>query len=196
MLALYEASQLRVKGEDILDEALEFTATHLESFELSSNPNLANQVKHALYQQLRNCCTRKNSVKSQGKSEVERMLFSNIIQRSSTMKDLVRAYNTEAKWFIGGYLPRFDEYMGIGTVTSTYFLIATTSFLGMAELTIKEAFDWLRTKPKSFMACITIYQFVDDVATYEVEKGTGQIATGIECYVKEHDVSKEDRGHE
>jgi hypothetical protein len=31
MLSLYEATHLRVHGEAILDEALVFTATHLES---------------------------------------------------------------------------------------------------------------------------------------------------------------------
>ncbi|KAK2975014.1 hypothetical protein RJ640_000220 [Escallonia rubra] len=312
MLALYEASQLRVKGEYILDEALEFTATHLESFELSSNPNLANQVKHALYQQLRKGAPRIEarhfiSVYEDNESKNESLLklakldfnylqllhkkelcevsrwwkeldfvsklpyardrmvecyiwsvgvyfephyslarimfaktiamlsviddtydaygtveelqiFTDSVERwdistinqlpeymkplyrallhvyeefeeemtkqgksyatyyaREDMKDLVRAYNTEAKWFIEGYLPRFDEYMGIGTVTSTYFLLTTTSFLGMAELATKDAFDWLRTKPKSLMACITICRLVDDVATYE-----------------EHEVSKEE----
>ncbi|KAK2989982.1 hypothetical protein RJ640_000258 [Escallonia rubra] len=326
MLALYEASQLRVKGENILDEALEFTATHLESFELDSNPNLANQVKHALYQQLRKGAPRVEarhfiSVYEDDKSKNESLLklakldfnflqllhkkelcevsrwwkdldfvsklpyardrivecyfwtlglyvepryslarimfaktvamisviddtydaygiieelqvFTELVERwdiriinqlpeymkplytallglyeefedemtkqgksyaayyaREEMKDLVRAYNTEAKWFIEGYLPRFDEYMGNALVTSTYFALATTSFLGMAEVATKEAYDWLRTKPKSLMACVTICRLMDDIETYE---GRGQIATGIECYMKEHDVSKEE----
>ncbi|KAK3025307.1 hypothetical protein RJ639_044438 [Escallonia herrerae] len=329
MLALYEASQLRVKGENILDEALEFTSTHLESFELSSNPNLANQVRHALYQQLRKGAPRIearhfisayeddesknesllklaklefNYLQLLHKKELcevsrwwkeldfvsklpyardrmvecyiwavgvffepryslgrimlaktialisviddtydaygtveELQIFTDSVERwdisainqlpeymkplyrallcfyeefeeemikqgksyatyyaREDVKDLLRAYNTEAKWLIAGYLPRFDEYMCIGTVTSTYFLLTTTSFLGMAELATKEAFDWLRTKPKSLMASITICRLVDDVATYEVEKGRGQIATGIESYMKEHEVSKEE----
>ncbi|XP_059654948.1 valerianol synthase TPS8-like [Cornus florida] len=53
MLSLYEASHLRINGEDIIDEALAFTTTHLESMvtdELS--PFLAKQVMHALEQPL------------------------------------------------------------------------------------------------------------------------------------------------
>ncbi|KAK3034686.1 hypothetical protein RJ639_032447, partial [Escallonia herrerae] len=371
MLALYEASQLRVKGEDILDEALEFTATHLESFESNLNPTLANQVMHALYQphhsgvprvEARHFISAYQADESRDESllrlakldynflqllhkkelcEVSRQLhccFHILIQRSSTwwknldlvsklpyardrvvecyfwalgvyfepryslarimlaktitmvsvlddtydayrtveelqkftdlverwdistinelpeymrplyralldlyeelerkrqskenlmliimpektydslirlcfwsfvfpafisftcafsrkMKDLVRAYNTEAKWFIAGYLPQFDEYMGIAYVTSTCFLLTTTCFLGMAEVSAKEAFAWLRTTPRSLMACATIFRLVDDIATYEVEKGRGQIATGIECYMKEHNKSKEE----
>lgn len=46
---MHEATHLRVHGEDILDEALEFTTTHLNS----ALPNLGNnpieaQVAHAL----------------------------------------------------------------------------------------------------------------------------------------------------
>ncbi|KAK2975025.1 hypothetical protein RJ640_015237 [Escallonia rubra] len=326
MLALYEASQLRVKGEDILDVALEFTATHLESLESNMNPTLAKQVMHALYQPHRRGVPRVEarhfiSAYQEDKSKDESLLrlakldynflqllhkkelcevsrwwknldflsklpyardrmvecyfwalgvyfepryslarimlakiiamvsvlddtydaygtveelqkFTDLVERwdisvinelpeymrplyrallglyeeleeemtkqgksyatyyaKEDMKDLVRAYNMEAKWFIAGYLPRFDEYMGIASVTSTCFLLTTTCFLGMAEVATKEAFDWLRTTPRSLMACVAIYRLVDDVATYE---GRGQLATGIECYMKEHDVSKEE----
>ncbi|KAL4619299.1 hypothetical protein ACB092_06G069000 [Castanea dentata] len=52
MLAFYEATHLRVHGEDILDEALEFTATHLKSTaSLIGNP-LAAQITRALKQPL------------------------------------------------------------------------------------------------------------------------------------------------
>lgn len=53
MLSLYEATHLRMHGEDILDEALAFTTTHLQSAtKYSSNP-LAEQVVHALKQPIR-----------------------------------------------------------------------------------------------------------------------------------------------
>nr|AEP17005.1 (E)-beta-caryophyllene synthase [Vitis vinifera] len=53
MLSSYEATHFRVHGEDILDEALAFTTTHLQSAtKYSSNP-LAEQVVHALKQPIR-----------------------------------------------------------------------------------------------------------------------------------------------
>ncbi|KAJ9671954.1 hypothetical protein PVL29_025549 [Vitis rotundifolia] len=53
MLSLYEATHLRVHGEDILDAALAFCTTHLRSVaKYSSNP-LAEQVDHALKQPIR-----------------------------------------------------------------------------------------------------------------------------------------------
>ncbi|KAK3034685.1 hypothetical protein RJ639_032446 [Escallonia herrerae] len=361
MLALHEASQLRVKGEDILDEVLEFTATHLKSFESNLNPTLANQVMHALYQPHRRGVPRveachfiseyqadeskdesllrlakldynflqllhkKELLKSrmvecyfwalgvyfEARYSLARIMlaktiamvsvlddtydaygtveelqkFTDLVERwdisainelpeymrplyrallglyeeieeemtkqgkshatyyaredvrqenplyfylsftcassrkdqrtkkvlmegpseagiyslrqpkvamTASMKGLVTAHNMEAKWFIAGYLPRFDEYKGIASVTSTCFLLTTTCFLGMAEVATKEAFDWLRTTSRSLMACVAIYRLVDDVATYEVEKGREQLVTGIESYMKEHEVSKEE----
>ncbi|KAL0297342.1 UNVERIFIED_CONTAM: Viridiflorene synthase [Sesamum radiatum] len=109
----------------------------------------------------------------------------------ATMKEIVRSYNIEAKWFLEGYMPPFADYMANGFITSTYYLLATTSFIGM-ESAPKEAFDWLMKKPKIQVANVTICRVVDDIATYEIEKKRGQTATGIECYMNEYHVSEEE----
>ncbi|PRQ33610.1 putative lyase [Rosa chinensis] len=53
LLSLYEATHLRIHGEDILEEALAFTTTHLESVKHSLSPSLSKQVAHSLNQPLR-----------------------------------------------------------------------------------------------------------------------------------------------
>ena len=52
LLSLYEATHLRVHGEDILDEALAFTITHLQSMKHNLSPRLSAQVAHSLNQPL------------------------------------------------------------------------------------------------------------------------------------------------
>ncbi|PRQ31570.1 putative lyase [Rosa chinensis] len=53
LLSLYEATHLRTHGEELLDDALTFTSTHLESATRHSlNPLVMKQVTHALYQPL------------------------------------------------------------------------------------------------------------------------------------------------
>ncbi|GFP81463.1 vetispiradiene synthase 1 [Phtheirospermum japonicum] len=113
----------------------------------------------------------------------------------STMKEIIRSYNIEAKWFIEGYKPPFADYMANGFITSTYYLLATTSFIGMKSAT-KEAFDWLMRKPKIQVANVTICRVIDDIATYEVEKKRGQTTTGIECYMNDYGVSEEEAMNE
>ena len=53
LLGLYEAAHLRVWEEDILDEALAFTTTHLKSMVEHLEYPLAAQVTHALYRPIR-----------------------------------------------------------------------------------------------------------------------------------------------
>ncbi|GLT50322.1 hypothetical protein SLA2020_238140 [Shorea laevis] len=48
MLNLYEAAHLRVCGEDILDEAIAFTTSHLKLMATKVSPLLAKQIAHAL----------------------------------------------------------------------------------------------------------------------------------------------------
>ncbi|PHT31585.1 5-epiaristolochene synthase [Capsicum baccatum] len=107
------------------------------------------------------------------------------------MKEIVRSYNVEAKWFIKGYMPLVSEYLSNALITSTYYLLTTTSYLGMKSSTGQD-FEWLSKNPKILKANATICRVIDDIATYEVEKSRGQIATGIECYRREYGVSTEE----
>ncbi|XP_076937792.1 (E)-beta-farnesene synthase-like [Bidens hawaiensis] len=65
MLALYEASYMRVEGEKILDNALEFTKTHLALIEKdhSCDSLLRTQIQHALKQPLRKRLQRLEAVR-------------------------------------------------------------------------------------------------------------------------------------
>ncbi|TYI32042.1 hypothetical protein ES332_A04G030200v1 [Gossypium tomentosum] len=53
LLELYEASYLRVHGEDILDETISFTTNHLSLAVASLDYPLSEQVSHALKQSIR-----------------------------------------------------------------------------------------------------------------------------------------------
>nr|WNI01933.1 terpene synthase [Psidium guajava] len=53
VLSLYEASHLSVHGEDVLDKALSFSSTHLESIKEQLSAPLTTQVHHALKQTIR-----------------------------------------------------------------------------------------------------------------------------------------------
>ncbi|KAM3201099.1 hypothetical protein P3L10_033462 [Capsicum annuum] len=106
------------------------------------------------------------------------------------MKEIVRKYNVEAKWFIEGYMPPVSEYLSNALATSTYYLL-TTSYLGMKSAT-EQDYEWLSKNPKILEANVTLCRVIDDIATYEVEKSRGQIATGIECYMRDYGVSMEE----
>ncbi|KAL3828355.1 hypothetical protein ACJIZ3_017157 [Penstemon smallii] len=101
-----------------------------------------------------------------------------------SMKELARSYYVEAKWFIEGYMPPFAEYLDNALITCTYCYLAATSLM-VTKSSTKEQFE-----------CLIISRVIDDIATYEVEKERGQAVSGIECYMKENGVTKEEDTNE
>ncbi|XP_051118238.1 germacrene A synthase-like isoform X2 [Andrographis paniculata] len=115
-----------------------------------------------------------------------------IYYAKETLKELVRAYNVEAKWFIEGNLPTFDRYLSNATVTCTAYHFPIAAILG-TKFATKEAYEWMMSKPKVLKACSTICRLIDDAATYEVEREVrGHSATGIGCYMHNKGVAVEE----
>ncbi|CAN4114354.1 unnamed protein product [Withania somnifera] len=69
------------------------------------------------------------------------------------------------------------EYLRNAFVTTTYYFLATTSYLGMPYAKEQE-FKWLSKNPKILEGRVTICRVIDDIATYE-----------IECYMRDYSVS-------
>ena len=53
------------------------------------------------------------------------------------MKNQVRAYFVEAKWFHEQHIPTIEEYMGIALLSSGYSFLTTLSFMGMGGIVTK-----------------------------------------------------------
>ncbi|KAG6395260.1 hypothetical protein SASPL_145901 [Salvia splendens] len=107
------------------------------------------------------------------------------------LKELVRGYFEEAKWFLEGNLPPFEEYLKLGQITSTYDYLVPASFMGIGS-TRKEDFEWLSEKPKILVSTLIIGRLLDDIGSYEFETKRGQLAIGIESYMKDNGVTKEE----
>ncbi|KAM7490781.1 hypothetical protein LguiA_033702 [Lonicera macranthoides] len=107
------------------------------------------------------------------------------------MKQLVRAYFDEAKWYHEGYVPTMEEYMEVASVSAGYIMVATTSFVGMGELVTKQALDWVSNTPLIVKACSVIARLTDDMVGHEFEQKRGHVASSVECYMKQHTVTKE-----
>ncbi|CAH9100335.1 unnamed protein product [Cuscuta europaea] len=104
------------------------------------------------------------------------------------MKELVRCYFIEAKWFIEGHQPQFVEYLHNAFISCTYYLLATISCYGV-DSADEQVFNWLMKNPKILEASVALCRTIDDIATFDVEKDRGQVITGIECYMNEHATS-------
>ncbi|XP_042751764.1 10-epi-juneol synthase isoform X1 [Lactuca sativa] len=88
MLSFYESTQLRIRGESILDEAIVFTEAHLVDVVDTLEGNLARQVRHAL-----------RSYFHRGMHIVEaRLYFSNYEKECSTYDSLSKLANTHVNY--------------------------------------------------------------------------------------------------
>ncbi|XP_022753968.1 (-)-germacrene D synthase-like [Durio zibethinus] len=107
------------------------------------------------------------------------------------VKNLARAYWIEAKWFHHKYVPTMEEYMPVGLGTSTYSLLSTTSFVGMGDNVTKDVFDWILSYPKMITAASVICRLTDDIVSHEFEQKRGHVASSVECYMKQHDTTRQ-----
>ncbi|KAI4317442.1 hypothetical protein L6164_025309 [Bauhinia variegata] len=108
------------------------------------------------------------------------------------MKKVVQAQFTEAKWFHRKYIPTIEEYMSIASLSSGYSMLATTSFIGMGNTATEEIFKWIKDDPKIMNAAAVICRLMDDIVSNEFEQKRGHVVSLLECYMKEHDISRED----
>ncbi|KAG6793935.1 hypothetical protein POTOM_003161 [Populus tomentosa] len=112
------------------------------------------------------------------------------------MKNQVRAYYLESKWFHQKHTPTMEEYMAVALVTSAYAMLAATSFVGMGHVVTKDSFDWLFRGPKILKASETICRLMDDIVSHKFEQKRGHVASSIECYMKQHGTTEQETVHE
>ncbi|KAH0739191.1 hypothetical protein KY290_037896 [Solanum tuberosum] len=108
------------------------------------------------------------------------------------MKKVARAYLKEALWLNDVYIPKCEEYMKIAIVSTTVMMAATTFLCVMEENITKETFEWVINEPLILRASSVIGRLKDDINTNDFEQQRSHVASFIECYMKEHGVSKQE----
>nr|GLL42032.1 (-)-germacrene D synthase-like [Ipomoea trifida] len=212
MLSLYEASHLRVHGEQILEEALTFTTSHLES--MLGLPHLSNPLRsQKQHQRELGSLTRWDVSATNQLPEYMRSTYIYLLDTYAEMEKelanegesyrvnyakiemtkLVGAYYDESKWYNDGCSPTFEEYMKVALITSGYTMLATTSLVGMQEdFLTKEAFDWMISGPLIVRASEIVGRLMDDITGYEFEQQRGHFESSVQIFMKEYGKSKEE----
>ncbi|KAF8089988.1 hypothetical protein N665_0493s0043 [Sinapis alba] len=108
------------------------------------------------------------------------------------LKTTANGYMQEAKWLKEDYTATFDEYKENAIVTSGYYTLIAMTVAGMGDVANLDAFEWLSSTPKIRVASEMICRYTDDISSYEFERKREHVATGIDCYMKQFGVSKEE----
>ncbi|KAL0857562.1 hypothetical protein Bca101_062716 [Brassica carinata] len=106
-------------------------------------------------------------------------------------KSLVTLYLAIAKWARAGQVPSFEDYMKIGSSSPGLDDFAAFGFISMDDCDQKKLNEWFNSKPKIFEAVNTVFRLRNDIVTFEQEMSRGEVANGVNCYMKQHGVTKE-----
>ncbi|KAK9091098.1 hypothetical protein Sjap_024275 [Stephania japonica] len=108
------------------------------------------------------------------------------------MKDLARSYLVEAKWYSEGHVPKLDEYLRNGLISSAYYILPVSSLVGMGRIISKEDFEWMMSAPKLLRAASIMSRLYNDVCSHQFEQERGHVASAVECYMEEFGASKQE----
>ncbi|MED6218715.1 hypothetical protein PIB30_029038 [Stylosanthes scabra] len=108
------------------------------------------------------------------------------------LQKTIQAYMTEAKWLKNKYIPTMAEYIQMSAMSSGYPVLITISFIGMGDIATEDIFKWVTSKPKMVKASAIIARIMDDIVSNEFEQKREHVASILECYMREFDVSREE----
>lgn len=93
-----------------------------------------------------------------------------LIFLNKQLKILVKANLDLVKWAQGNQTPSFEEYVEAGGTALTTYATLMYSFVGMGETVGKDAYEWVRSRPRLIKSLAAKGRLMDDITDYEVRK--------------------------
>ncbi|KAK1433294.1 hypothetical protein QVD17_10204 [Tagetes erecta] len=107
------------------------------------------------------------------------------------MMEFIGCYLKEARWANNGYIPTLEEHKEVTTVSSGYKFTLIASFAAMGDVITDETFKWALTMPPLARSCCVLCRIMDDIVTHKEEQQRMHVASGIQCYMNEYDVTEQ-----
>ncbi|CAL4931034.1 unnamed protein product [Urochloa decumbens] len=102
-----------------------------------------------------------------------------------------KSYLQEAEWSHDNYVPSFNDHVNVSTISAGGQVMCVGLLVGMGDIATKEAFEWAFGSTDAIRACGEVTRFMDDMADFKRERNKMDVATSVECYMKEHNVTGE-----
>ncbi|KAF8708710.1 hypothetical protein HU200_030092 [Digitaria exilis] len=101
-----------------------------------------------------------------------------------------RLYLQEATWSYEKHMPTFKEHSDVAVMSS---FVPTVCLVGLLfaedDVATEQAVKWAFGMPYMYIASGEIGRFLNDVASYKMGKNKKDVASSVECYIKEHGVT-------
>ncbi|KAJ0046472.1 hypothetical protein Pint_04286 [Pistacia integerrima] len=180
MLNLHEAAHFAIHGEDILDEALAFTATQLRSMAPRVSTHLAEEINHTLKFPIRKTVPRYET----------RFFLSTYARDNSHNKTLLKFAKLDYN-ILKVRHQKQKQLSDILIALETGSCRLTIAMIFLAMCATKENFDWFCSEHKIIRAADRIARLLDDKASHRFEQKRGHVPSAVECYMKQHGVSED-----
>ncbi|KAM7486357.1 hypothetical protein LguiA_002366 [Lonicera macranthoides] len=109
---------------------------------------------------------------------------------------LFDAFLVEAKWFASGHVPKTDEYLKNGIVSTGVHVVLVHLFFLLGEGTNKESANIVNDNTNIISSVASILRLWDDLGSGKDENQDGHDGSYITCYLEEHQGSSADVARE
>ncbi|XP_048547663.1 vetispiradiene synthase 3-like isoform X2 [Triticum urartu] len=103
------------------------------------------------------------------------------------IKHVSRCMLQEVVWREEGYVPPVHDHLRITAISTFYWALSCLSFTGMDAG--YDVFNWAISFPKIIENAAMVSRLMDDISGHECEKERSNVATAVDCYIKEHGVT-------
>jgi hypothetical protein len=105
--------------------------------------------------------------------------------RKNGWERYLESYLQEAEWIATGYVPSFDEYLKNGQASSGMSVLNLIPLLLMGQILPDDILQQIFYPSKIHELLELTVRLKDDITDFELEKERGEIASSLECYLKE-----------
>ncbi|XP_062087436.1 (3S,6E)-nerolidol synthase 1-like [Humulus lupulus] len=106
-----------------------------------------------------------------------------------TWASLCEAFLVEAKWFASGHVPKAEEYLKNGVVSSGVHVVLVHIFALLGESLTQNTMDFVENMPSIITSTASILRLWDDLGSAKDENQEGHDGSYVECYMKERERS-------
>uniref|UniRef100_A0A0D3DF51 Uncharacterized protein n=1 Tax=Brassica oleracea var. oleracea TaxID=109376 RepID=A0A0D3DF51_BRAOL len=114
----------------------------------------------------------------------------NVSASKEVLKTYVKANFDLAKWGLVYHVPSFEEYMEVGEVEVAVYATLASRYMSMGKMVAKEAFEWLKSRPKIVQSLCVKGRLMDDITGFQDDISRGYVTNAVSCYMKQYGVSE------
>ncbi|XBI97412.1 hypothetical protein VPH35_017786 [Triticum aestivum] len=114
-----------------------------------------------------------------------------IAHLKKAVQNNVTGYLEEAKWSHRNHKPSFVDQVKLTSLNIGVPTICVSMMAGMSDAMMKPALKWAASVPDVVISVGKISRFMNDIGAFERRKCKGDLASTVECYINEYNVTSE-----